>query len=108
MFRIVACALVLANFLLASTAKAQHFDSSLSDKQITAKILQECRELYVRAAGSCACADERTRHSPHCAKILKDFPDTFKPFCSRKDVTLREVSLYRMQNQGFIDRRCSK
>jgi hypothetical protein len=108
MFRIVACALVLANLLLASTAKAQQIDTSLSDKQIIAKILQECRELYVPAAGSCACADERTRNSPHCTKVLKDLPETFKPFCSRKDVTLREVSLYRIQNQGFIDRRCSK
>jgi len=108
MFRIVACVFVLVNLLLASTAKAQHLDSSLSDKQIVAKILQECRELYLRAAGSCACADERTRNAPHCAKILEDLPDIFKPFCSRKDVTLREVGLYRIQNQGFIDRRCSK
>ena len=108
MFRIAVCALVLANVLFASLARAQQIDTSLSDKQIVAKILQECRELYMRAVGSCACADERTRNGAHCAKILKDLPETFKPFCSRKDVTLREVSMYRMQNQGFIDRRCSK
>ena len=62
----------------------------------------------MRSVGSCACADARTRESGHCAKALKDVPETFKPFCSRKDVSLREVSMYRMQNQGFIDRRCSK
>jgi hypothetical protein len=92
----------------ASSASAQQLDTSLSDKQIIANILKECRELYVHAAGNCACADERTRNSPHCAKVLKELPETFKPFCSRKDVTLREVSMYRMQNEGFIDRRCSK
>jgi len=108
MFRILVASLVLATLTFTSPARAQQLDTSLSDKQIVANILKECRELYVRAAGSCACADERTRNSPHCEKILKDLPQSFKPFCSRKDVTLREVSMYRMQNEGFIDRRCSK
>ncbi len=108
MFRIMLCALVLANVLFAALAQAQQIDTTLSDKQIVGKILEECRKLYLRAAGSCACADERTRDTARCAKILKDIPETFKPFCFRKDVTLREVSLYRMQNHGFLDRRCSK
>lgn len=107
MARILACVLMLASFTFAP-AHAQQLDTSLSDKQIVANILKDCRELYVRAAGTCACADERTRNSPHCEKVLKDLPPSFKPFCSRKDVTLREVSMYRMQNEGFIDRRCSK
>ena len=108
MLRIFVSSLVLANLAFASSVAAQQLDTSLSDKQIIANILKECRELYMRAAGICACADERTRNSPHCEKILKELPETFKPFCSRKDVTLREVSMYRMQNEGFIDRRCSK
>ena len=108
MLRILVGSLVLANLVFASSVGAQQLDTSLSDKQIIANILKECRELYMRAAGNCACADERTRNSPHCEKVLKELPETFKPFCSRKDVTLREVSMYRMQNEGFIDRRCSK
>jgi hypothetical protein len=108
MLRLSAGLLVFALSLFATSASAQQLESSLSDKQIIANILKECRELYLRAAGNCACADERTRNSPNCAKVLQEMPDSFKPFCTRKDVTLREVSLYRMQNQGFIDRRCSK
>ena len=108
MFRILVCPLVVLSLAFASSGRAQQIDSSTSDKQIIANILKECRELYVRAAGNCACADERTRNGANCAKILKDLPESFKPFCTRKDVSLREVSMYRMQNQGFIDRRCSK
>jgi len=107
MARILACVLMLASFTFAP-ARAQQLDTSLSDKQIVTKILKDCRELYVRAVGACACVDERTRNSPNCAKVLRELPESFKPFCSRKDVTLREVSMYRMQNEGFIDRRCSK
>lgn len=105
--RILVCVLALATFAFVP-ARAQQLNTSLSDKQIIVNILKECRDLYVRAAGNCACADERTRNSPNCAKVLRELPETFKPFCSRKDVSLREVSMYRMQNEGFIDRRCSK
>ena len=108
MLRILASTLVLTGLALAPPARAQELNTSASDKQIIASILKECRELYLKAAGNCACVDERTRNAPNCAKVLKDLPESFKPFCSRKDVTLREVSMYRMQNQGFIDRRCSK
>jgi hypothetical protein len=108
MFRILAGSLALANLLFASPARSQQINTSMSDRQIVANVLKECRDLYVRAAGSCACADERTRNSPRCEKVLKELPESFKPFCSKKDVTLREISLYRMQNEGFIDRRCSK
>jgi hypothetical protein len=100
--------LVLGTFAFAPLASAQQLNTSMSDKQIIANILKDCRELYVRVAGNCACADGRTRTSPNCIKVLKDLPESFKPFCSRKDITLREVSMYRMQNEGFIDRRCSK
>jgi hypothetical protein len=108
MFRILAGSLALANLLFASQARSQQINTSMTDRQIVANILKECRDLYVHAAGSCACADERTRNSPRCEKVLKELPESFKPFCSKKDVTLREISLYRMQNEGFIDRRCSK
>jgi len=108
MARFLLCASILANLFFLSSAGAQQINTSMSDKQIVANILKECRELYVKAAGNCACADERTRNSPHCEKVLKDLPESFKPFCNRKDVSLREVSQYRMQNEGFIDRRCSK
>lgn len=106
--RFLAGSLIAVTFLFMPPLHAQQLNTSLSDKQIIAIILKECRDLYVRAAGSCACTDERTRNSPRCEKVLKELPESFKPFCSRKDVTLREVSLYRMQNEGFIDRRCSK
>src|SRR5215470_15392928 len=96
--RILSGAFALACLCTISTAHAQ-LESNLSDRQIIANILKECRELYVAAAGNCACADERTRNSPNCAKVLSALPETFKPFCTRKDVTLREVSMYRMQNQ---------
>jgi hypothetical protein len=105
MFRIVVCALVLANILFTALAKAQQIDTSLSDKQIVAKILEECRELFMRTVGSCACQNNHARNGSRCAK---DLPEGFKPFCSRKDVTLNEVRMYRMQNQGFIDQRCSR
>jgi hypothetical protein len=108
MFRVLMTALILTNLLFAANARAQSLDTSMTDKQIIANILKECRELYTRAAGNCACGDHRTRNSPHCEKVLKELPPSFKPFCTRKDVTLREVSLYRMQNEGFIDTKCSK
>jgi len=94
--------------MFVSLAPAQQIDTSMSDRQIIASILKECRELYMRSVGSCACADETTRSGPGCAKAVRDLPDSFKPFCKTKDVSLREVSMYRMQNQGFIDRRCAK
>jgi hypothetical protein len=103
----IAGALMVA-LLIATAARAQQINTALSDRQIIANILKECRELYMRGVGACACADERARASPRCYQALKDLPDSFKPFCTRKDVSLREVSMYRMQNFGFIDQRCSK
>ena len=108
MIRNLGCALALANLLFATTAQAQQLDTSMSDKQIITNILKECHELYARSVGDCACAPDRNKEGTRCNKVTKDLPETFRPFCTRKDVTLREVSLYRMQNQGFIDRRCSK
>jgi hypothetical protein len=108
MLRNLLCAPMLAAILFAGHARAQHIDTSMSDKQIITNILKECHELYARSVGDCACAADRTKEGTRCNKIVKDLPESFKPFCTRKDVTLREVSLYRMQNQGFIDRRCSK
>ncbi|HWP27321.1 MAG TPA: hypothetical protein VNL39_13350 [Xanthobacteraceae bacterium] len=102
----VICALIIA--LIIPTAQAQHIESSLSDRQIIANILKECRELYLRSVGPCACAADRLRVGTRCNKVVKDLPESFKPFCSSKDVTLEEISMYRMQNLGFIDRRCSK
>jgi hypothetical protein len=90
------------------TAQAQQIESTLSDRQIITNILKECRELYMRSVGPCACAEDRLRDGTRCNKLVKDLPETFKPFCARKDVTLQEISMYRMQNLGFIDRRCSK
>jgi hypothetical protein len=89
-------------------ARSQQIDTSQSDRQIIADILKECRELYMKSVGACACADDRNKEGTRCNKAIKELPASFKPFCTRKDVTLREVSLYRMQNQGFIDQRCSK
>ena len=108
MIRNLACTLMLAASFLPAAAAAQQLDTSRSDKQIIANILKECHELYARTVGDCACAPDRNKEGTRCNKVIKDLPDSFKPFCTRKDVTLREVSLYRMQNQGFIDRRCSK
>ena len=108
MLRNLLCAPMLAAIMFASHARAQQIDTSMSDKQIVANILKECHELYARSVGDCACAADRTKEGTRCNKVVKDLPESFKPFCTRKDVTLREVSLYRMQNQGFIDRRCSK
>jgi hypothetical protein len=62
----------------------------------------------MRSVGTCACADDRMRDGTRCNKVVKELPESFKPFCNRKDVTLREVSMYRMQNEGFIDQRCAK
>ncbi len=107
MFRLVVTALVLVNVMLVAT-QAQQLDTSQSDRQIITNILKECRELYMKSVGACACADDRAKEGTRCNKAVKDLSESFKPFCIRKDVTLREVSLYRMQNQGFIDRRCSK
>jgi hypothetical protein len=98
---------VLAHVALVP-AGAQQLDSSLSDRQIIANILKECRDLYMRTVGACACSEDRNREGTRCNRIIMDLPETFRPFCTRKDVTLREVSMYRMQNQGFIDRRCTK
>ena len=106
MVRVLVAILVVCFAL--SPARSQQIDTSLSDKQIVSKILGECRELYMRSVGACACADARTRNSAQCAKVLKELPERFNPFCTRKDVTLNEVRLYRMQNEGFIDRRCSR
>ena len=100
-------AIALALLLLAP-AQAQQIDTSMSDKQIVAEILKECRDLYMKSVGACACADDRNKDGTRCNKAIKEMPESFKPFCSRKDVSLREVSLYRMQIQGFIDRRCAK
>ena len=108
MFRVLVSAPMLAMCFFVSLAPAQQIDSSTSDRQIIANIIKECRELYMRSVGSCACAEETTRNGAGCAKVVKDLPDSFKPFCKTKDVSLREVSMYRMQNQGFIDRRCAK
>ena len=47
MARILVCALVLANLLFVAASRAQQLDTSLSDKQIIANILKECRELYM-------------------------------------------------------------
>ena len=107
MIRVLASAILLAFLLPAPPVRAQ-IDTSLSDRQIIANILKECREEYMRTIGPCACADNRTRGEAPCVHALKDVRDGFKPFCTRKDVTLNEVRLYRMQNEGFIDRRCSK
>jgi hypothetical protein len=98
----------IAILAFVSPCFAQQIDTSLSDKQIIANILKECRDLYMRSVGACACADDRKREGTHCYKVTKDLPESFKPFCTRKDVTLREVSMYRMQNEGFIDQRCAK
>ena len=107
MVRSLGYAFVLATFVLVP-AQAQQFDTTMSDRQIIASILKECRELYMKSVGACSCADDRHKEGTRCNKAIKDLPESFKPFCTRKDVSLREVSLYRMQNQGFIDRRCSK
>jgi hypothetical protein len=104
----VGCFFLAILFVSGAVSAQQQLDTSLSDRQIIANILKECRDLYMRSAGNCACADERTRNSPHCVKTLQTLSSDFKPFCNRKDVTLKEVSMYRMQNEGFIDRRCSK
>ena len=106
MIRVIASAFAIA--LAVPPAFAQHIDTSMSDRQIVAAIIKECRDLYMRSVGTCACADDRTREGTRCNKVTKDLPETFKPFCNRKDVTLREVSMYRMQNEGFIDQRCGK
>ncbi len=108
MIRNLGCALMLAAFLFLHSAHAQQLDTSMSDKQIVTNILKECHELYARSVGDCACAPDHNKGGTRCNKVVKDLPESFKLFCTRKDVTLREVSLYRMQNQGFIDRRCSK
>src|ERR1700694_131969 len=102
MFRVFVSVPVLAISLMVSSASAQQLATSMSDKQIVANILKECRDLYMRSVGNCACADDRNRDGTHCNKIVKGLPESFNPFCNRKDVTLREVSLYRMQNEGFI------
>ena len=106
MIRVVTIVVPFA--LAVSAASAQQIDTSMSDRQIVTAILKECRDLYMRSVGSCACADDRTRDGTRCNKLIKDLPESFKPFCNRKDVTLREVSMYRMQNEGFIDQRCAK
>jgi hypothetical protein len=98
----------LAFTFLTATAQGQQIESSLSDRQIIANILKECRDLYMRSVGPCACAEDRRREGTRCNKVVRDLPETFKPFCTRKDVTLQEISMYRMQNLGFIDQRCSK
>ena len=104
--------LAIGSLLLAQLASipvnAQQIDTTSTDRQIVAQILKECRELYMPAVGSCACADERTRNSAGCVRALKEVPDTFNPFCKSKDVTLNEVRLYRMQSDAFLDRRCAK
>jgi len=106
MIRVIATVLVITFAIV--PAVAQQIDTSMSDRQIVAAILKDCRDLYMRSVGSCACADDRAREGTRCNKVVKDLPDRFKPFCNRKDVTLREVSMYRMQNEGFIDQRCGK
>jgi hypothetical protein len=106
MIRVIASVFLLA--LAVSPASSQQLDTSMSDRQIVNAILKECRDLYMRSVGTCACADDRTREGTRCNKMVKELPGSFKPFCNKKDVTLREVSLYRMQNEGFIDQRCSK
>ncbi len=106
MIRILATAFAIAFAI--GPAVAQQIDTSMSDRQIVSAILKECRDLYMRSVGSCACADDRMREGTRCNKLVKDLPDSFRPFCNRNDVTLREVSMYRMQNEGFIDRRCGK
>ena len=108
MFRVLVSVPMLAMSLIASPAPAQQINTSMSDRQIIGIILKECRDLYMRNVGNCACADERTRNSAQCTKVLQNVPVDFKPFCKNKDVTLREVSMFRMQNEGFIDQRCSK
>lgn len=102
----IVCALLFT--LLALTAQAQQIESTLSDRQIIANILKECRELYMRSVGPCACAEDRMREGTRCNKVIRDLPESFKPFCTRRDVTLQEVSMYRMRRLGFIDQRCSK
>jgi hypothetical protein len=107
MNRVLFAAFVLT-ILAFVPSHAQEINTSMSDRQIIANILKECREEYMRTIGACACADDRNREGTRCNKLIKEMPESFKPFCSRKDVSLREVSLYRMQNLGFIDSRCSK
>jgi hypothetical protein len=93
--RIQTCAFALA-ILIFATAQAQQLDNSASDKQIIANILKESRELYMKSVGVCACADDCNKEGTRCNKVIKEQPETFKPFCTRKDVSLRELSLYRM------------
>jgi hypothetical protein len=106
MLRVIVSVFAITFFV--APAVAQQIDTSMSDRQIVAAILKECRDLYMRSVGSCACADDRMREGTRCNKVVKELPESFKPFCNRKDVTLREVSMYRMQNEGFIDQRCGK
>src|SRR5262249_40064113 len=69
-------------------ARAQQIDTSLSDRQIIANIIKECRDLYMKSVGACACADDRHKDGTRCNKVIKDLPESFKPFCTRKDVSL--------------------
>ena len=89
MIRNLGCALTLATFSFLGTAHAQQLDTSMSDKQIITNILKDCHELYAHSVGDCACAPDRTKEGTRCHKALKDLPESFKPFCTRKDVTLR-------------------
>lgn len=99
---------VIAAGRAASSAHAQQIESTLSDRQIIDNILKECRELYRRSVGPCACAEDRNREGARGNQVIRDLPESFKPSCTCKDVTLQEMSISRLQNFGFIDWRCSK
>src|ERR1700693_6185887 len=88
MIRNLGCALMLATFFFVDTTHAQQLDTSMSHKQIIASILKECHELYARSVGECACAPDRNKEGARSNKVVKDLPESFKPFCTRKDVTL--------------------
>ena len=76
------------------------FGQTLSDQQITDRIIQDSRAAYYATGHPCACPDDHARNGSLCGnRSAYSRPGGAEPKCYPKDVNKAEIDAYRAQHR---------
>lgn len=76
------------------------FGQSLTDPEITNRIIQESRQRYYATGHPCACPDDLARNGSHCGgRSAYSRPGGAEPKCFPQDVSKAEIDAYRAEHR---------
>jgi hypothetical protein len=94
----VLVAAIVTVLLLAGAGRSQA-QIKLTDREVTAKIVQESREAYYATGHPCACPDDHARNGSMCGRrSAYSRPGGAEPKCYVSDVTPADIAAYRARH----------